>query len=201
LTQGLESRATAQRGTLALVRSDIREILFSRERIAQRVRELGAEIARDLETVNHNGKDEVMLVPILTGAIIFVADLMRELPFKMRIDVMTISSYPGRATTSQGARLVGELPDNFAGKHVIVVDDILDSGQTLRLVREQLEARKPKSLRTCVMLRKQNPTALAVPCEYVGFDIPDEFVVGYGLDFDHYYRNLPDIGTLKRDLM
>jgi hypoxanthine phosphoribosyltransferase len=188
-------------GTLVLVRSDIREILFSRERIAQRVRELGADIARDLEQLNHTGKDEVMLVPILVGAIIFVADLMRELPFKMRIDVMTISSYPGRATTSQGARLVGEIPENLADKHVLVVDDILDSGQTLRLVREQLAARNPKSLQSCVMLRKQNPRALAVPCEYVGFDIPDEFVVGYGLDFDHVYRNLPEIGTLRKELL
>ena len=183
------------------MRSDIREVLFSREQIAQRVRELGAEIARDLETLNPAGKDEVTLVPVLTGAIIFVADLMRELPFKMRIDVVTISSYPGQAMTSQGARLVGELPINLAGKHVLIVDDILDSGQTLRLVREKLAARHPKSLRACVMLRKQNPVAQATQCEYVGFDIPDEFVVGYGLDFDHYYRNLPEIGTLRRERM
>ncbi len=183
------------------MRSDIREILFSREQIARRVRELGAQIARDLEAANPDGRDEVTVIPILTGAIIFVADLMRELPFKMRIDVITISSYPGKATTSQGARLVGELPANLAGKHVVIVDDILDSGQTLGLVRERIQGLQPKSLRTCVMLRKRTPTALAVPCEYVGFDIPDEFVVGYGLDFDHYYRNLPEIGTLRKDLL
>lgn len=185
----------------ARVRSDLREILISRDTIARRVRELGAEIARDLEQLNPTGEDEIMLVPILTGAIIFVADLMREMPFKMRIDVVTISSYPGKATTSLGAKLVGEVPDNLEGKHVLVVDDILDSGQTLRLVRERLSSRQPKSLRTCVMLRKKNKTAMEVPCEYVGFDIPDEFVVGYGLDFDHYYRNLPDVGTLRKDLL
>lgn len=183
------------------MRSDLREILIPRDKLALRVRQLGAEIAHDLEAINPDGKDEIILVPILTGAIIFVADLMRELPLKMRIDVMTISSYPGKATTSQGAKLVGELPDNLEGKHVLVVDDILDSGKTLRLVREKLSARNPKSLRICVMLRKQTQSALETPCEYVGFDIPDEFVVGYGLDFDHYYRNLPDIGTLRKDLL
>jgi len=183
------------------VRSDIREILFSREQIAERVRQLGAEIARDLQRANPTGQDEVIVVPVLTGSIIFVADLMRELPFKMRIDVVTVSSYPGKATSSQGATLVGELPDHLAGKHVLVVDDILDSGRTLRLVRERLAARQPKSLRTCVMLRKRIPSAMDTPCEYVGFDIPNEFVVGYGLDFDHYYRNLPEIGVLRQDIM
>lgn len=183
------------------MRSDIREILISRERIAKRVRELGDEISRDLERINPGGRDEIILVPILTGSVIFVADLMRELPFKMRIDVVTISSYPGRATTSQGATLVGELPDNLEGKHVLVVDDILDSGRTLRLVREKLQARNPKSLQICVLLRKEIPSAMETPCEYVGFDIPNEFVVGYGLDFDHYYRNLPEIGTLRKELL
>jgi hypoxanthine phosphoribosyltransferase len=183
------------------VRSDIREILISRDRIANRVRELGAEISHDLEQLNPGERDEIILVPILTGSVIFVADLMRELPFKMRIDVVTISSYPGRSTSSQGATLVGELPDNLEGKHVIVVDDILDSGKTLRLVRAKLESRQPKSLRACVLLRKMIPSAMETPCEYVGFDIPNEFVVGYGLDFDHYYRNLPEIGTLRQELL
>jgi len=197
----LEFPTSAAARYTAAVRSDLREILIPRDKLALRVRQLGAEIAHDLEAINPDGKDEIILVPILTGAIIFVADLMRELPLKMRIDVMTISSYPGKATTSQGAKLVGELPDNLEGKHVLVVDDILDSGKTLRLVREKLSARNPKSLRICVMLRKQTQSALETPCEYVGFDIPDEFVVGYGLDFDHYYRNLPDIGTLRKDLL
>lgn len=148
-----------------------------------------------------NDDGEIVLVPILTGSIIFVADLMRCLPNKIRIGVVTATSYPGKSTTSQGAALASELPDDLEGKHVLVVDDILDSGNTIRLVREEIARRNPLSVRVCVLLRKQRPVAMDTPCEYVGFDIPDEFVVGYGLDYDDYYRNLPDIGTLKREAM
>jgi hypoxanthine phosphoribosyltransferase len=99
--------------------------------------------------------------------------------------------------------MAGALPgaEELADKHVLIVDDILDSGSTIRLVRQEIERRQPLSVRACVLLRKTIPSALATPCEYVGFDIPDEFVVGYGLDYDHYYRNLPDIGTLKKEAM
>jgi hypoxanthine phosphoribosyltransferase len=181
------------------VRSDIDTILISRDRIADRINELGQQIRDDLESIDDDG--EIMLVPILTGSIIFVADLMRCLPQKIRIGVVTASSYPGKSTQSKGVQIAGALPNDLEGKHVLIVDDILDSGNTIRVVREEIAKRHPKSVRACVLLRKTIPSAMETPCEYVGFDIPDAFVVGYGLDYDDYYRNLPDIGTLKEAAM
>jgi hypoxanthine phosphoribosyltransferase len=140
-------------------------------------------------------------VPVLTGAIIFVADLMRQLPHKMRLSVVTVSSYRGRTSADESAMLVGELPEDIRARHALIVDDILDSGRTIRLLRQRMLDAGAASVRTCVLLRKQNPAAMGTPCEYVGFDIPDAFVVGYGLDYDNYYRNLPDVGTLKREAM
>ena len=180
------------------VQADIERILIDRERIRERVHELGEEISRDLDTL---GDGEIVLVPILTGSIIFVADLMRQLKQKVRIGVVTVSSYPGKSMESKGAALAGALPEEIEGKHLLIVDDILDSGKTIRLIRDVVQDRNPASVRTCVLLRKEIPAALATPCEYVGFDIPDEFVVGYGLDYDNYYRNLPDIGVLKQDAL
>ena len=186
------------------MQGDIERILISRDRIAARIRELAGQIGRDLTGLSKtSGGGEIVLVPILTGSIIFVADLMRELPYKVRINVVTVSSYPGKATETKGAAIAGSLPQDheLAGKHVLIVDDILDSGSTIRLIREEVLRRKPRSVRACVLLRKTRPSAMETPCEYVGFDIPDEFVVGYGLDYDNYYRNLPDIGTLKKEAM
>jgi hypoxanthine phosphoribosyltransferase len=181
------------------VESDLEKVLIPRERIARRVAEMGRQIAADLARLSGDG--EVVLVPIMTGSIIFVADLMRQLPHKLRIHVATITSYPGRATASQGAHLVGELPQDLGGRHVLIVDDILDSGRTIRLIRDEITRRRPSSIRACVLLRKTIPTAMGTPCEYVGFDIPDEFVVGYGLDYNNFYRNLPDVATLKKEAM
>lgn len=181
------------------VRSDIDTILISRDRIAARIAELGQELRDDLAGLGDD--EEVMLVPILTGSIIFVADLMRCLPQKIRIGVITASSYPGKSTTSKGVQIAGALPDDLEGKHVLIVDDILDSGGTITMVREEIRKRHPRSVRACVLLRKTIDSAMSTPCEYVGFDIPDAFVVGYGLDYDDYYRNFPDIGTLKEDAM
>jgi len=183
------------------VQGDIERVLIDRQRIAARIKELAAEIRRDLDDLSRDG--EIVLVPILTGSIIFIADLMRELPQKVRISVVAVSSYPGKTTATKGAAIAGALPgaNDLEGKHVLIIDDILDSGSTIRLVRQEIATRKPKSVRCCVLLRKKIPSALATPCEYVGFDIPDEFVVGYGLDYDNFYRNLPEIGTLKREAM
>jgi hypoxanthine phosphoribosyltransferase len=183
------------------VRGDIDRILISREQIAKRIRELGAEIQRDLDDLGRSaGEGDIVIVPVLTGSIIFVADLMRELPSKVRINVVAASSYPGKATTTKGVQM-GSMPDDLAGKHVLIVDDILDSGSTIRAIRKEIGAKHPRSLRCCVLLRKRIPSAMETPCEYVGFDIADEFVVGYGLDYDNYYRNLPDVGTLKKEAM
>ena len=189
-------------GTLDGVQGDIDKVLIDRNRIARRIRELGAEIRRDFDDLSRaSGGGDIVLVPVLTGSIIFVADLMRELPNKVRINVITANSYPGRSTQSKGVQLSGALPEELADKHVLIVDDILDSGSTIRHIRQEIAARHPKSVRACVLLRKAIPSAMQTPCEYVGFDIADEFVVGYGLDYDNYYRNLPDIGTLKKEAM
>ena len=179
---------------------DIERILIDRHRIAQRIREMGTQIRHDYAGMS--GEAEIVLVPVLTGSIIFVADLMRELPNKVRISVIGASSYPGKAIASTGeVTLTGDLPHDLAGKHVLIVDDVLDSGRTLRTIRQEIARRSPTSVRACVLLRKAIPSALETECEYVGFDIPNEFVVGYGLDYDNYYRNLPDVGTLKRQAM
>ncbi len=181
------------------MQGDIEKILITRQKISERIGELGREIRRDLDDLSRDG--EIVLVPILTGSIIFVADLMRELPHKIRIGVIAASSYPGKSMQSKGVQLAGSLPADLADKHVLIVDDILDSGSTIRAIRKEIATRHPRSVRACVLLRKTIPSAMQTPCEYVGFDIPDEFVVGYGLDYDNYYRNLPDIGTLKKEAM
>ncbi len=188
------------------LQDDIKSVLIDRDRIAARVRELGREIAADLEADaqrapgdEHAG--EIILVPILTGSIIFVADLIRGMPLKMRIRVLSVTSYAGATTQSKEATLASEIPPDLAGKHVLIVDDILDSGKTIRLVRELIQTQQPASVRACVLLRKTIPEALATPCDYIGFDIPDEFVVGAGLDYDGYYRNLPDLCTLRPEVL
>jgi len=181
------------------VHDDIDRILIDGEAIARRVAQLGQQIAGDLGRLASTG--EILLVPVLTGSIIFVADLIRRLPHKVRIAVVTVTSYPGRATVSHGPAIEGELPTDLRDRHVLIVDDILDSGRTIRLLQAEIAARGAKTVRTCVLLRKTIPSALGTPCDYVGFDIPNEFVVGYGLDYDDYYRNLPYVGTLKREAM
>ncbi|MDP7008483.1 MAG: hypoxanthine phosphoribosyltransferase [Phycisphaerales bacterium] len=172
---------------------DIQKILIARGAISDRVRSLAEEITNDI--TNKEDESEIVLVAVMTGSIIFVADLMRNLPMKIRIQLMTASSYVGKTTKSNQDPVVGALP-GVTGKHVLLVDDILDSGKTLTRIREQLETQNPQSIDTCVLLRKKISTAMAVPCTYVGFDIEDEFVVGYGLDYDDYYRNFPDIGVI-----
>jgi hypoxanthine phosphoribosyltransferase len=179
--------------------ADLDKILIDRERIARRVAELADEISHDLQGVTDH--DEIVIVSILTGSIIFLADLIRRLPQKLRIEVFGVESYPGRATESRGPKITKSLTGSIRGRHVLIVDDILDSGGTMRLIRQELAKRQPKSVRACVLLRKERPSAMEMPCDYVGFDIPDVFVVGYGLDYNNYYRNLPDIGTLKEEAL
>ncbi len=179
--------------------ADLDKILIDRERIARRVAELADEISHDLRDIT--ARDELVIVSVLTGSIIFLADLIRRLPQKLRIEVIGVESYPGRATKSRGPKITKSLTGSIEGRHVVIVDDILDSGGTMRLIREELAKRQPKSVRACVLLRKERPSAMETPCDYVGFDIPDVFVVGYGLDYNNYYRNLPDIGTLKEDAL
>jgi hypoxanthine phosphoribosyltransferase len=176
--------------------ADIDRVLVTREQIATRVRELAVQITTD--HTNATGVTEITLIPILTGAMVFSADLMRQMPVRMKIGLMTVSSYPGRSIQTQGASVLGSQLGDIRGRHLLLLDDILDSGSTLRRVVPILREGQPASVKTCVLLRKDRPAARETPVDYVGFEIPDEFVVGYGLDFGDYYRNLPDIVTLKR---
>jgi hypoxanthine phosphoribosyltransferase len=178
---------------------DIDRVLIPANKIAQRVEELARQITIDHIEPSIPADSHLTIVPILTGAMIFCADLMRHMPVRMRIGLISISSYPGSATTSQGPVLQSNKLGEIKGHHILLVDDILDSGQTLRMIIPVLQELGAASIRTCVLLRKDRESARQVHADYVGFDIPDEFVVGYGLDYDNYYRNLPEIVTLKTE--
>ena len=177
------------------MQGDVERILIDRSAIAARVGELGAAIAADLERAT--GADRLVVVPVMTGALVFAADLVRTLPMRLRLELLEASSYPGRATTSQGVTLGAGPKADLSGEHVLIVDDIFDSGRTLEAVRGLVAARRPASVRTAVLLRKRARRAVDMEPDYVGFDVPDAFVVGYGLDYDGWYRNLPDIAVLK----
>ena len=177
----------------AAMREDIRQILIDRQTIQRRVEVLAAQLAADYPVT------EIVLMPLLTGSIIFLADLVRHLPIRMKIDVLAVSSY--RGTAHQGTRVLYPTRFDVAGKHVLVIDDILDSGRTLKTVTDLLRTQDAASVKSCVLLKKKLSQAPAAEADYVGFEIPDEFVVGYGLDFDGYYRNLPDIAVLHERLM
>jgi hypoxanthine phosphoribosyltransferase len=176
---------------------DIERILLHHGQIRERVRQMAAEIA----AVYDRTDPSLTLVPILSGSIIFLADLIRELPLKMKIALVQVSAYPGRTVSAQPPQMVIELSGEVAGRDVLIVDDILDSGRTLRRVRAMIAERQPASLRTAVLLRKVDKAPPDVQVDFVGFDIDDLFVVGYGLDFGDHYRNLPHIGVLRPELM
>lgn len=185
--------------------ADLERTLVTREQIAARVAELGRQLADDLAldfgTASAQSGGNVVIVPVMTGALVFTADLMRQLPIKLSLELVAVSSYPGKSMESKGVKIASELPQDLAGKHVVIVDDILDSGQTLGVIRELIERQKPASVRCCVLLKKpESARKRHVAVEYVGFEIPDAFVVGYGLDFDGFYRNHPEIAILKLEV-
>jgi len=191
------------------MQADLQRTLLTPSQIADRLDDLARQIASDIEAVtgtsdHDNPHNTLTIIPIMTGSIIFVADLVRRLPLRMKIYPMSASSYPGTATTSQGVRLStadDRVPKDLTGHHVLLIDDILDSGSTLRTVTAELQSRGPTTLHSCVLLRKQRDQAMTTPIDYVAFDIPDEFVVGYGLDYDDQYRNLPEIATLRPEVV
>jgi hypoxanthine phosphoribosyltransferase len=180
---------------------DIDRILIPQEKIAARVRELAREIIIDHSPPNMPGEAEITIVPILTGAMIFCCDLIRRIPFPMKIGLLTVSSYPGSNIRTQGSQVLGQQLGDVRGRHVLLIDDILDSGGTIRAVVPLVQSLGAATVKCCVLLRKDRPIARETHVDYVGFEIPDEFVVGYGLDFDNYYRNLPDIVTLKQEVI
>ena len=170
-------------------------ILIEEDVLQARIRELGVEISRD-----YAGRD-LLLVGVLKGAVFFMADLMRELTIPCEIDFMAISSY-GAGTDSSGVvRILKDLDENIADRHVLVVEDIIDSGLTLSYLMRSLKARKPASLEICALLTKPARREIDVPVKFVGFEIPNKFVIGYGLDFDERYRNLPYVAVLHPDLI
>lgn len=166
--------------------------LISERRIAERVAELARQISADYADV-----DELLLVGVLRGAFIFLADLARRIEIPCSVDFMALSHYEHGSTPSAGVRLIMDLRVPIAGRHVLLVEDIVDSGETLAYLRRMLEARRPASLKICALTRKPDRLTSEVRLDYVGFDIPDAWVVGYGLDYDNRFRTLPYIGMLK----
>lgn len=174
---------------------DIDHILVSEEELQQKVRELGLQISRDYE-----GRD-LLLVAILKGSVAFMADLMRAISLPCTIDFMVVSSYGGANTSSTGlVKIVKDLDQDLTGKDVLIVEDILDTGITLSNLVPMLRLRNPNSVRLCTILSKPSRRKADIEPDYLGFEVPDEFVVGYGLDFDEKYRNLPYVGVLKPEV-
>jgi hypoxanthine phosphoribosyltransferase len=173
---------------------DVAEILINEKQIRQRTRELAQEISRDYE-----GKD-LLLVCVLKGGIVFLVDLMRELTIPHSIDFMATSSY-GASTESSGVvRILKDLDKPIEGQNVLIVEDIIDTGHTLDYLTRILQERAPASLHICTLLNKQERREVDIPIDYVGFNIPNKFVIGYGLDFGELYRNLPFVGVLKPEI-
>ena len=175
---------------------DIKSVLLSSETIQTKVAELGAQIGKDYrETIDANGQD-LLLVTVLKGAVFFVTDLARAIPLPTQLEFMAVSSY-GSSTSSSGVvRILKDLDRDINDRDVLIVEDIVDSGLTLSWLLRNLATRHPRSLRVCTLMRKPDAVRDDVDIAYVGFDIPNEFVVGYGLDYAERYRDLPYIGTL-----
>ncbi len=170
---------------------DIERVLLSEEQLQQRVRELGEEISKE-----YAGK-EILMIGVLRGAVMFMADLARAIAVPVMIDFMAVSSY-GTSTSSSGiVRILKDLDEEVAGKHVLIVEDIIDSGLTLSYLVDNIKSRQPASVRICTLLNKPERRKVDLEVNYNGFVVPDEFVVGYGLDYAEKYRNLPFIGILK----
>ena len=172
---------------------DVKEILFTEEQIKARVEELGKEIAKDYA----GRENDLVLVAILRGSYVFMADLSRNIDLPVKVDFMCVSSYGAGTSSSGQVQITKDLSDPIEGKDVIIVEDILDSGNTLFYLTEILKARKPASIKLCTLLDKPERRAKPITADYCGFAIPDAFVIGYGLDYAENYRNLPYVGILK----
>lgn len=177
------------------LRDDIDKILIHEDELRKRIAEIGQELNESYED-----EDRPLLVCVLKGAFVFLADLTRELTIRHEVDFMETSSYGARTKSSGVVRILLDLERNIEGRHVVIVEDIVDSGRTLNYVIRNLETRDPASIRVCTLLNKPSRRIIDVPVDFVGFEVPDEFVIGYGLDFDEEYRNLPFIGVLKEEI-
>lgn len=173
---------------------DVAHVILTEEQVRERVAELGAQISADY------GDESILLVAVLRGAALFVADLAREITSPIELDFMAVSSYGSSTQTSGVVRIIKDLDEVIEDRNVLVVEDILDSGLTLKYLLKNLASRKPRSLEVVTLLNKRGKQRVPIDCRYTGFDIPDEFVIGYGLDYAERYRNLPYIGVLKPEV-
>jgi hypoxanthine phosphoribosyltransferase len=173
---------------------DIKEILIDEDTLQIKIRELGAKIAED-----YKGKD-LLLICVLKGAVVFVSDLMKRIDLPLEIDFMAVSSYGCNTKSSGVVRILKDLDKGIAGKHILIVEDIIDSGLTLSYLIDNLRARGPESVEICTILDKPDRRKANINIKYTGFQVPDEFVVGYGLDFAEKYRNLPYVAVLKEEV-
>ena len=174
---------------------DILQVLVTEEQLKAKVQQLGEQISRDYE-----GKD-LLLVSILKGSVVFMADIMRAIKIPSAIDFMVVSSYGGANTTTTGlVKIIKDLDSDLSGKDVLIVEDILDTGVTLSKLVPMLKMRRPNSVKICAILDKPERRKAGIHADYLGFQVPDEFVVGYGLDYDEKYRNLPYVGVLKPEV-
>ena len=177
------------------MQADIERVLFDEPAIHKRLDQMAAQITADYR--DH----ELTVIAVLTGSIMFMSDLLRRIPLRLKLDCLNVVSYHGKAQTSGNVIFKDMGVPDVASRDVLVLDDILDTGQTLSAVCEKLQAAKLRSLRVCVLLSKRKQRVRDVNADYVGFEIEDEFVVGYGLDFMERYRNLPYIGVLRKELL
>ena len=177
------------------MQGDIERVLFDGPAIHKRLEEMAAQISVDY------AERELTVIAILTGSLMFTSDLLRRIPLPLKLDCLSVVSYHGKAQTSGEVMFKQLAVSDVSGQDVLILDDILDTGCTLAAVRTRLEACKPRSIAICVLLSKRKPRVLNVVPDYIGFDIDDEFVVGYGLDFMDRYRNLPYIGVLRKELI
>ncbi|MCL2827094.1 MAG: hypoxanthine phosphoribosyltransferase [Eggerthellaceae bacterium] len=176
---------------------DLQEILYTEEDIARRVEELGAEITQDYAARAEEG---IVLVSVLRGAAIFMADLARKISLPIEMDYMAISSYGNGAKSSGVVRILKDLTTDIKKQHILIIEDILDSGLTLNYLIKNLASREPASIEVATLLRKKTLQQADIKCKYIGFECPDQFIVGYGLDYAEHYRNLPYIGILKPEV-
>lgn len=176
------------------MRNDIKEVLYTEQQIREKVKEMGQKISEE-----YKGK-ELVLIGVLKGSVPFMADLLKEITIPCFMDFMAVSSY-GASTTSSGVvRILKDLDFEIEGKDVLIVEDIIDTGITLRYLVEYLKGRKPNSVEIACLLNKQERRKIEISAKYLGFDVPDYFLVGYGLDFAEKYRNLPYVGILKEEV-
>ncbi|RFD27363.1 hypoxanthine phosphoribosyltransferase [Mycobacterium uberis] len=182
--------------TAELYPGDIKLVMFTQEQIQARIAELGAQIGNDHRDLSAVSGQDLLLITVLKGAMIFVTDLARAIPLPTQFEFMAVSSY-GSSTSSSGVvRILKDLDRDIHNRNVLIVEDVVDSGLTLSWLLRNLATRRPRSLQVCTLLRKPDAVGANVDITYVGFDIPNDFVVGYGLDYDERYRDLPYIGML-----